>query len=415
MRFIRLVSAASLVLPVLGFVVPREQDSLHISTENRDAFFSFNLRIGDDDHKHPKHPPKHPKDPKDPHPPPHPHPPHNDKPGDGDAGKTILEVISNDEAFSKLWSFVKERETLVKALNSSDADLTLFAPVDSAFWEHGGGHGKHRPPPPPEIITQGLLYHVVDHQHKEEDLKNGQLLDTGLTLGSLGDKPQKIRVFEHKHHVALNLRSHIIKDDIKASNGIIQAIDHILMPPPDLFHVTVRFPKIFGLLALAVKRAGLEEYLKETKTITLFAPTNWAFKKLGVKKLKYLFSHKGKEELKKILSYHVSTELVYGPEILEAKNKQLPTAEGHHLNVTVKDKDPEHGHKHQVIEINDQAHAFITDGIAANGVLHAIDHVLSVPKDEDGEGDDDDEEDVMEAVLEYLMDEEDDEGYDFAW
>jgi len=413
MRLIRLASAAFFILPVLGFVVPREPDqpSVLLTTEDGDSHFSFNLR-GGDGHKHPKHP-HHPKDPKNPHHSPHPHPPHNDKPGDGDSSKTILEVIRDDKAFSKLYAFVKERETLANALNSSDADLTLFAPVDSAFWEHEGG-GKHKPPPPPEIITQGLLYHVVDHQHKEEDLLNGDLLDTGLTLGSLGDKPQKIRVFEHNHHVSLNLRSHILKEDIKASNGIIQAIDHILMPPPNLFYVTARFPKVFGLLALAVKRAGLEEYLKETKTLTLFAPTNWAFKKLGLRKLKHLFSHRGKAELKKILTYHVSTELIYGPQILEAKNKQLPTAEGHHLNVTVKERDPEHGHKHQVIEINNQAHAFITDGIAANGVLHAIDAVLAVPKDGGDDGDDEGEEDVLEAVLEYLMEEEDEDVYDFS-
>ncbi|KAJ3045199.1 hypothetical protein HDV00_011069 [Rhizophlyctis rosea] len=394
MRFIQLATALCLVSSTLGAVIPRDHSLGPLITSIKDAAAAFLFDDNEGDH------PKHPHHPKKPH-----HPPHDEKPGDGDSAKTILQVISEDKAFHKLYKLISERETLVTALNSSDADVTLFAPVDSAFWLP-----PHHPKVPPELITKGLLYHIADKTHLVEDLKDGELIDTGLTLGSLGDRPQKIRVFEHNQHVALNFRSKIIKDDIKASNGIIQAINHVLIPPPNVLKVVAHFPKVFGLLALAVKRAGLGDELEEAKAITLFAPTNRAFKKLGLKKLKYLFSHKGKAELKKILSYHVSTDLVYGTAILEAKEKTLPTVEGHNLDVKVKKADPEHGHKHPVIEINGEAHVIVHDGIAGNGVIHAIDKVLVPKKDDKDDEEDEDEEDDFQTVLDILFEEEDDEA-----
>jgi len=249
-------------------------------------------------------------------------------------------------------------------LNATDADITLLAPLNSAF-PRGHKDPKHRPPE--EFITKAILYHIVAGTHKADSFTDGQLLDTGLSLDSLNDRPQKIRVFEHKHHVAFNFHSRIAKDDIKANNGLIQAVNHVLIPPPNTVKVLRHFPAIFGVLLAAVKRADLGEALATTKGITLFAPTNRAFKKLGVRKLKYLFSRKGKETLKKILTYHVSSDLAYGPDLREGTAKELPTLQGEKIKLEVKDSDPEHGHKHKVVSVT-----FCTSNISGKCIFTRV-------------------------------------------
>ncbi|KND03863.1 uncharacterized protein SPPG_01316 [Spizellomyces punctatus DAOM BR117] len=328
------------------------------------------------------------------------------KPGDGDDKKTIYQVIREDEAFSKLAEIIEERKEIAKGLDSPDADVTLFAPVNSAF-KHVPGCPDDKKPPE-EVVTKVLLYHIVDKAHKTEDLENGQLLDTRLKLESLGDRPQKIRVFEHKNHIALNLRSHIVAADIKASNGVIQGVDHIIVPPPNVFYVLGHFPLEFGIFEVAIGKAGLKDVVKETAAITVFAPSNRAFKKLGFKRLRYLFSPDGVEDLRRIVSYHISPQLVYTPDIWKAKELELPTIEGAKLKITAKEKDDKHDHKHPVIEINEEAHVFINDGIAMNGVIHAIDAVLSpvqeVPKQYYASGSYTSERNDMEKILQMIID-----------
>jgi uncharacterized surface protein with fasciclin (FAS1) repeats len=51
--------------------------------------------------------------------------------------------------------------------------------------------------------------------------------------------------------------------------------------------------KEFAGFVLALKRANLDQVVKSTSHATIFAPTNAAFKKLGVKKLAFLFSPAG--------------------------------------------------------------------------------------------------------------------------
>ncbi|KAI9095270.1 Fasciclin domain-containing protein [Phlyctochytrium arcticum] len=310
------------------------------------------------------------------------------KPGEGDPQKSILENVKADPAFAKLAEVIEEREEIAHWLDKDGLkDATLFAPINSAFRRpgHCPGHGHHQAAvgqdddkePPKEVVTKVLLYHILQEKIESGKLENGQLLETSLKLASLGDRHQKIRVFEHKHHVSLNLRSHIIKDDIKSSNGLIQAVDHIVMPPPPIFSVLVHFPLEFGLFDIAIKKAGFKDTLNEKAAITVFAPSNRAFKQLGVRRLKYLFSKKGREDLKQLVAYHISTDLVYSPDIWDKKELELPTIEGTKLDIVAKEKDEDHGHKHRIIEINKEAHVFIHDGIAHNGVIHAIDKVLT--------------------------------------
>lgn len=63
----------------------------------------------------------------------------------------------------------------------------------------------------------------------------------------------------------------------------------------------------FGTFAKAVEQAGLGETLRGTGPFTVFAPTDAAFAQLPPGKLDTLMKPEGKEELARILKYHVLT------------------------------------------------------------------------------------------------------------
>ena len=66
-------------------------------------------------------------------------------------------------------------------------------------------------------------------------------------------------------------------------------------------------PGEFSTLELGLTKTGLYKHLEDTphKGSTFFAPTNFAFQKLGPKINAFLFSKYGQKYLAAILKYHV--------------------------------------------------------------------------------------------------------------
>ena len=90
---------------------------------------------------------------------------------------------------------------------------------------------------------------------------------------------------------------------------MIHGIDSILVPPPKAAELIQFLPGEFSTLELGLVKTGLFDTINDTSNHyggTLFAPTNWAFKKLGVKINGFLFSKYGEKYLKALLKYHVA-------------------------------------------------------------------------------------------------------------
>lgn len=117
--------------------------------------------------------------------------------------------------------------------------------------------------------------------------------------------------------------------------------------------------KDFSTLVTAVKQAGLVEALKAKGPITVFAPTNAAFAKLGEEKLNAVL--KDKELLTKILKAHVVEGKVMAADAVKLDGKDVN-------GFTVKAKDG-------TVMIGD-AKVVKADIKASNGVIHVIDTVL---------------------------------------
>ncbi|EGF77631.1 hypothetical protein BATDEDRAFT_91430 [Batrachochytrium dendrobatidis JAM81] len=291
---------------------------------------------------------------------------------DGSDEKNLLELVTSQEVLSTFAVLLVERDTLVTALTAKNANLTVLAPDNQAF------KGIHYPPPD-EAITNILLYHIVSPATTMEQLFDGQLLDTAYSPEALDGKPQKIRVTIEKDYgsVRLNKYSRITETNIIASNGVAHVISNLIMPPPNALNIIAHNPFTFAVFLLALKRVEIDDIIRSTHSLTIFCPTNQAFKDLGWPRLRYLFSEEGKQSLEDIVLYHLSPKLSYSSDLFDGDH-QLPTM--------LKDKtiktSPKKGDDETLtdIEINDESYVVELDNLANNGVIHAIDKIL-VPFD----------------------------------
>jgi transforming growth factor-beta-induced protein len=169
--------------------------------------------------------------------------------------------------------------------------------------------------------------------------------------------------------VIINRGSDVTTFDIMASNGVVHLIDEVLIPPKNLVD-TILSDHRFSTLAVAVKAAGLVDTLKDaSKEFTIFAPTNAAFKALGAHTVNALL--KDPATLKSILLYHAVEGSVLRNDLRKiGSSGSVKTVQGSKLQFRF------HGDN---LFVNDSK---VTEAniLASNGVIHAIDKVLTIPK-----------------------------------
>ncbi len=128
--------------------------------------------------------------------------------------------------------------------------------------------------------------------------------------------------------------------------------------------------KQFSTLVSLVKKAGLVKALSSKKgKLTVFAPTNAAFAKLGKKTLAAV--GKDKKLLTSILTYHVVKGAVPAATVVKLNGKKVKTLNGKKVKITVR-KGPR-------VFVN-SSRVVKTDVKASNGIIHVIDRVLIPPK-----------------------------------
>jgi uncharacterized surface protein with fasciclin (FAS1) repeats len=120
-------------------------------------------------------------------------------------------------------------------------------------------------------------------------------------------------------------------------------------------------------LVAAVKAAGLVETLKGAGPFTVFAPTNAAFSALPAGTVDGLLKPEKKDDLTKILTYHVVSGAVKAADLKDGQ--KIKTVQGGELTVSIKDGK---------VMING-ANVTSADLASSNGVIHVIDAVL-MPK-----------------------------------
>jgi uncharacterized surface protein with fasciclin (FAS1) repeats len=129
-------------------------------------------------------------------------------------------------------------------------------------------------------------------------------------------------------------------------------------------------------LVAAVKAAGLVDTLEGPGPFTVFAPTNDAFNKLPAGTVDSLLKPENKDQLTKILTYHVVAGRIGAKDLkrqikMNGGKSELKTVSGETLTATVQD-----GRIVLTDEKGGTSTVTVADVFQSNGVIHVVDSVL---------------------------------------
>ncbi|MDQ3233935.1 MAG: fasciclin domain-containing protein, partial [Pseudobdellovibrionaceae bacterium] len=269
-------------------------------------------------------------------------------------GLSLAGTVVADPRFSTLKAAL-EKADLVSVLEKGE--YTVFAPTNEAFAKIPA-EALNALLNDKAALTRVLLYHVVPGTLKADKVLASKDL---LTANEFG-----LKVAANKDGAFIN-SSRIINTDIVANNGVIHAIDTVLLPPAtdkSLVDIVVEDAR-FSTLKTAVVTAGLVDTLKKGP-YTIFAPTNEAFAELGQATLTAVLADKAK--LTSILLYHVVPGAVPAEDVLASAS--LTTASANLLLASELKSGEAYINNAKILQ---------TDIQAKNGVIHVINKVLLPP------------------------------------
>ncbi|MDF5730555.1 MAG: fasciclin domain-containing protein [Rhizonema sp. PD38] len=142
-------------------------------------------------------------------------------PGTGNQGKNIVSLVQGNSQFSKLGQALKSAG-LIDTLQGQ-GPFTVFAPTDAAFAKLPQDAVRDLfKPENKEVLVKILRYHVVQGRLSSRDLKSGE-------LKSIEGGPINVKVDSGKGVMVNDAK--VVQPDIKASNGVVHAIDNVILPP----------------------------------------------------------------------------------------------------------------------------------------------------------------------------------------
>jgi uncharacterized surface protein with fasciclin (FAS1) repeats len=309
---------------------------------------------------------------------------------------TYPQLINESKYTTKLAKLINEYDDLVKLLNGTKANYTVFAPTDEAFEKIPEHHKK----PSKEALKSVLLYHVSDDFYPAGRVLQTYTIPTLYQPSKNLGHAQRLTVRVTLKGPALNFYSRLIAVNIFGTNGVVHGIDSLLIPPPNVASIIDLLPGEFSTLELGLGKTGLFDKINSTEHPheggTLFAPSNFAFQKLGPRINAFLFSKYGEKYLRALLEYHmVVNQTLYSDAFYDGNkdNKEditarppyyhydLPTVlSGKYLAVDVARYGP-----FVTIRINGFSRVTIHDGVASDGVIQVVSDVLVPPKNAAGE------------------------------
>jgi uncharacterized surface protein with fasciclin (FAS1) repeats len=278
--------------------------------------------------------------------------------------KNIVETAQANPDFSILVEAVVAAD-LVTTLSAPGGTLTVFAPTNAAFAAllTELGVTKEQLLADKPLLTAVLTYHVLPTRVFKAGIPLGEHITTAEGGFFKIDEVGTAFVITDGR----NRASNITATDIKANNGIIHAIDKVLLPGDKNIVQTAQALPDFSILVEAVVAAGLVDTLSGAGPFTVFAPTNAAFAslltELGITKAALLADT---ALLTKVLTYHVVEGIVLKAEV--PVGADIDTVQGETFTVSA------------ALAITDQrarvSNITATDVLTSNGVIHVIDKVI---------------------------------------
>jgi transforming growth factor-beta-induced protein len=244
--------------------------------------------------------------------------------------------------------------------------FTVFAPTDAAFANLPAGTLDSLLADP-DALRAVLTYHVVAGRVTAADAIRFHSART------VQGEELAISTDAGKMHIN---DATVTSADVMASNGVIHAIDSVLLPPSMAAQQMTAAPAAdvvdtaiaagqFKTLATALEAAGLVDSLKGPGPFTVFAPTDDAFAELPAGTLDALLADP--DTLRAVLTYHVVPGRVTAAEV--AGLQAATTLQGEEVTFAAGDAGV----------LVDDAGVTQPDVMASNGVIHVIDRVILPP------------------------------------
>ncbi len=277
---------------------------------------------------------------------------------------TIVQIAASNPDFSTLVSILTKPELsdLLAAANDPTQDLTVFAPNNAAFNAVLSALGKSSIDElPVSLLKEIVQYHIVSGAVFSSELTNG---DVPTLL------PDESVTVDLSDGVKIN-NANVIAADIEAINGVIHAVDAVLLPSfvttaVGTISEVILFDPEYTILTAALRKAELLNTVSTTDNLTLFAPDNAGFLAAGITSLDGL----DKEALTPVLLYHV-----LGAKVLSS---QLP-ADGMATTLNSSEKIYLGYLNDGVVLINGLTQITAVDMEKSNGVVHKINRTLVPP------------------------------------
>ncbi|EME81087.1 uncharacterized protein MYCFIDRAFT_15011, partial [Pseudocercospora fijiensis CIRAD86] len=257
----------------------------------------------------------------------------------------------------------------VTAAVAAACDITILAPTNDAFAciAPDSDVGKALAAGDTEAITALISYHVLNGTYKSTDFAATPTFVHTLLTPSISIAGEAVTNVTGGQNVELILNgtsaeiisgggavSTVTEADIQVGRTTIHKIDHVLTIPSKA-SVTAQNAGLTSAVE-ALTKASLAPTLDTVADLTIFVPTNEAFKSVP--------SDIDLKTLTTVLTYHaVAGSVLFSTSL---SNTSVTTLQGGDIMVTVSDAG---------VMVN-RAKVVIADVLIANGVVHVIDRVL---------------------------------------
>ncbi|MEJ4087554.1 fasciclin domain-containing protein [Galbibacter orientalis] len=291
---------------------------------------------------------------------------------------TIVDHAAANPSFSILVEALgRLGNTYTDLLSGTDgAPFTVFAPTNEAFENLLSMLGASSLDDIDDATLEAVLtYHVVAGANATSGtLSDGQMITTAQGEDVTIMTADGVKIMD-----ATDTPANVVAADVQAGNGVIHAIDKVLLPQTI---VDAMNPTIAGFVAMnndyssllaAVQKADLVETLNaEDAGLTVFAPNNEAFATFlsdnGFASLEEVPT----DVLKQVLLNHViEGEVMSGDLTTMYGNTMATNTDGDNLSLYI---NTESG-----VMLNGVSTVTTADVEVSNGVIHAVDAVIGLP------------------------------------
>ncbi|MFK2819843.1 fasciclin domain-containing protein [Flavobacteriaceae sp. LMIT009] len=288
---------------------------------------------------------------------------------------TVVDFALADQGFSTLVSALTRSDltfdyVTTLSTTGNPAPFTIFAPTNDAFGSLLSelGATSLNDIDEPTLKATLDLHAVAGANVRSSDLTDNMAI---TTLGGdiTGNVSGGATITDANGRV-----SNIIVVDVQAANGVIHAIDKVILPqlPQTIVGAALDTPEL-SILVDALTRADLVDTLNGGGEFTVFAPTNTAFTNFLAANGLSSLDDVPVATLTEILLNHVIIGEAMSNGLSTGYVSTLATKPGSDINISM------FVNTASGVTLNGVSNVAIPDIDVSNGVVHVVDAVIGIP------------------------------------